>query len=76
MIKINWDEYKIYKRSSLKEDNFEILLDFIKSYYNVTGIFDIYDTLVSDELAKMMLEKRDIASMEGFENYMFKSSYE
>ncbi len=74
MIKINWDEYKAYKKHSLKEENFEILLDFIKSYYNVIGIFDIYDTLISDELAKMMLEKRGITDMEGFEHYIFKSN--
>lgn len=76
MVKINWNEYKAYKKHSVKEDNFEILLDFIRSYYNVTGIFNIYDILVSDELAEMMLKKRDILDMEGFEDYMFKSSDE
>jgi len=72
--KINWDEYKLYKKSSIKDDNFEILLDFIKSYYNMIGTFDIYDVLLNDELAKMMLEKRDIVDAEGLENYMFKSN--
>ena len=73
MVKINWDEYKVYKQDSNKDDNFEILLDFIKSYYNMIGIFDIYDVLLNDELAKMMLEKRDIVDAEDLENYMFKS---
>ncbi len=73
MVKINWDEYKIYKASSNKDDNFEILLDFIKSYYNMIGIFDIYDVLITDELAKMMLEKREIKDAHDLEKYMYKA---
>jgi hypothetical protein len=73
MIRINWDEYKEYKRHSHKEDNFEILLDFFKSFYNATNPYDIYDSLVEDDLGKMMLEKRDIRDAEDMENYLLKT---
>ena len=74
MVKINWDEYKVYKQVSNKDDNFEILLDFIKSYYNMIGVFDIYDILMSDELAKMMLQKREIEDAQDLENYIYKAN--
>ena len=72
MIQINWDEYKEYKRSSHKEENFEILLDFIKSYYNMTNPSDIYASLANDALGQMMLEKHDINDDEAMENYLFR----
>ena len=72
MIQINWDEYKEYKRHSHKKENFEILLDFIKSYYNMTNPADIYESLANDALAQMMLEKYDITDDEALENYLFR----
>lgn len=73
MLNINWDEYKEYKKHTHKKaDNFTILLDFMKSYYNMASPVDMYDTLVYDELAKMMLEKRDIRDAEGLESFLFK----
>lgn len=72
MIKINWDEYKEYKHHSHKEENFEILLDFIKSYYNMTNPADIFESLMNDPLAQMMLEKHDINDDEALENYLFR----
>ncbi len=73
MLNINWDEYKEYKKHTHKEeDNFIILLNFMKSYYNMASPTDMYDTLVDDELAKMMLDKRDITDAEGLESFLFK----
>ena len=72
MAKINWDEYKEYKRYSAKDDNFVILLDFIKSYYNISNPFDIFEILRADETAKMMLDKRKIKDAEGLEHFIFK----
>jgi len=66
---INWAEYKKY---TTKKDNFEILLDFIKSYYNMTSPFDIFDMLECDETAKMMLDKRKITDAEKLESFIFK----
>lgn len=73
MIRINWDDYKEYKHHSNKEDNFEILLDFFKSFYNLTNPYDIYDSLAEDDLGKMMLDKRDISDAEDMENYLLKT---
>ena len=72
MIKINWDEYKEFKGYSNKDDKFNILLDFMKSYYNMHNMLDVYEVLVNDELANMMLEKREIVDAEALEKYMFK----
>jgi hypothetical protein len=72
MIKINWDEYKEHKKYSVRDDNFEILLEFMKSFYNMNNPTDIYDTFVEDDIASMMLEKRGIKDAEGLENYLFK----
>ncbi len=71
-MKINWNEFKEYKAHNKGNDNFNILLNFIKSYYNMHSPVDIYETLVLDELAKMMLEKRNITDAEDLENHLFK----
>ena len=72
MADINWIEYKEYKRYTNKKDNFEILLDFIKSYYNISNAFEIFDMLKNDETAKMMLDKRKITDAEKLENFILK----
>ena len=72
MVKINWDEFKEYKKGSHREDNFAILLDFMKSYYNMLHPSDIFDSLDCDDLGKMMLKKRSINDAEDLENYLFK----
>jgi hypothetical protein len=72
LIKINWAEYKEYKRYTHRDDNFAILLDFMKSYYNMSSPMDIYDVLRNDETAQLMLEKRKITDAEGLENFLFK----
>ncbi|MEA1891594.1 MAG: hypothetical protein U9N33_02650 [Campylobacterota bacterium] len=74
MTQINWDEYKTYKKQSAKDDNFIILLDFIRSYYNTTNEAHIYDILVDDELSQMMLDKRDIKTPEDLEKYLYTSA--
>jgi hypothetical protein len=75
MSKINWDEYKRYKYESenLKGlDNFEILLEFLRSFYNKTSSFDVFDMLSDDELGKMMLDKREIYMPEHLDAYLYK----
>jgi len=71
MVKINWDEYKEYKLHTHKQENFEILIDFMKSYYNINNPADIFESLQVDGLAQMMLEKHNIKDDEDLENYMF-----
>jgi len=73
MIKINWDDFKEYKKGhGKKDDNFLVLLDFIRSYYNLANVNDIYKSLKNDELANMMLEKRDIKDVVTLETYLYK----
>ena len=70
---IDWGEFKSYRASSTKEqDNFMMLIDFLKSYYNMFSVYDIYDTLAADDTAKMMLDKRNICSADELEPYLFK----
>ncbi len=72
MIKINWDEYKEHKKYSVRKDNFEILLEFMKSFYNMNSPIDMFDVFVEDDIASMMLEKRNIKDAEDLENFLFK----
>jgi len=72
LIDIDWDEFKEFKLYSIRNDNFETLLDFLKSYYNMTNPYDIFDTLVDDEITKKMLLKREIVDAESLHNFMRK----
>ncbi len=75
MAKIDWDEYKTYKyerddKESL--DNFEILLEFLRSFYNKTSSFEVFDMLENDPLGKMMLDKREISRPDHLEDYLYR----
>jgi len=70
MVGIDWQEYKEFKLYSVRDDNFEILLDFLKSYYNLTNPYDIMESLMEDETAILMLQKRSIANAEDLERFM------
>jgi len=70
--RINWDEYKEHKKYSVRDDNFEILLEFMKSYYNMTSPYEMFEMLNEDDIAQMMLEKRSIADAEDLENFLIK----
>jgi len=70
---IDWDEFKIFKKHTSKEgDNFELLLEFLKSFYNMTSPQEMYDTMARDDIAPMMLKKRDIKSSADLEKILFK----
>jgi len=69
---IDWDAFKSFKHEQIDhkaKDNFTLLYDFIKSYYNMTSYFDIYDLLRQDALSIMMLQKRQIDSAEALERF-------
>jgi len=72
LARIDWDEYKEYKNYTPRKDNFEILLEFIKSYYNTNSPTEIFNMLRVDDVAQMMLEKRNISDAEDLENFLFK----
>ena len=72
-LEINWEEFKEYKKNlKTDKDNFRLLLDFIRSYYNMSNTFDIYNMLKHDDTANMMLEKRKIIEAMSLEKYLFK----
>jgi len=71
-IEICWEEFKEYKQGiKIRKDNFRLLLDFIRSYYNMSNTFDIYNMLKNDDLANMMLQKRDIKEPMDLEIYLY-----
>jgi len=72
LIRIDWDEYKEHKKMSVRENKLEIILEFLKSYYNMTNPSDIYETLKADDIGQMMLEKYKITSDIDLENILFK----
>ncbi|MFA6197464.1 MAG: hypothetical protein WC656_12590 [Sulfurimonas sp.] len=73
MIKINWDEFKSYKLEvKSKDDNFIALVNFMKSYYNMSSPREMFESFAKDDLAVMMLEKRDISSPSDLESYLGK----
>ena len=72
MLKIDWEEYKEYKKFSVRNDNFEVLLEFIKSYYNIVLPQDIYDMLHADDTAQLMLDKRSINDAVALEDFLYK----
>ena len=70
---IDWQEFKIFRATTHKEqDNFMMLLDFLKSYYKLFNIYDIYETLKNDDTSIMMLQKRDIKDPQDLESYLYK----
>ena len=73
MAKIDWDEYKAFKAHAVKEDKLAILVDFIKSYYNISHAGDIYDMMKYDDVAIMFLEKNSISSAEALESFIRRS---
>ena len=74
MIEINWDDFKFFKQySQNKSDNFEILLEFLKSHCKMTSPKEMYETMANDDTAQLMLAKRDINSLEDLEKRLYKN---
>jgi len=75
MMKINWDEFKAFKKdygNPRQRDNFTLLIEFLRSFYNVTDIYELYNSLEEDELSQMMMQKRQITSVTILEKYLAK----
>ena len=72
LIRIDWDEYKEYKKMSVRENKLEIVLEFLKSYYNMTNPSDIYETMKADDIGQMLLERNDINNDVDLEDILFK----
>jgi hypothetical protein len=71
---INWDEFKLYKQEMphLKGDNFDKLLYFVRSFYNIKSPTQLFELLRRDEISMLMLQKRSITTPVELEKYMQK----
>ena len=72
MASIDWKEYKEFKTHTTKEDRLEILVDFIKSYYNMSSPRDMFSMIQDDDIGQMLLERKDISDAEGLESFMYR----
>jgi len=72
LLTIDWDEYKEHKKMSVRVNKLEMVLEFLKSYYNMTNPSDIYETLKADDIGQMMFEKYKIKNDIDLENILFK----
>ncbi len=69
---IDWDEFKFFKQYGKKSDNFETLLSFLEQYCKLNTPREIFLVMLEDDIAKMMLQKRDINSVGDMERYLFR----
>lgn len=69
-MQIDWNEYKEYKKMSVRDDNFERLIEFMKSYYNMHNPYELFDALKADDIAEMMLCKRSITDANKMEKFL------
>lgn len=72
LISIDWDEYREHRKMSVRENKLEVVLEFLKSYYNMMNPSDMYETLKADDIGQMMLEKHNVKSDIDLENILFK----
>jgi len=73
MITIDYEEFKLFKKSYNDAhgfDNFALLIEFVKTYYNIRSYFELYDIFIEDSLAVMMMQKRNIDTPEKLEEYI------
>lgn len=73
MSEINWEDFKFFKQySDKKNDNFEVLLDFLKSHCKMTSPKEMFEIMANDDTAKLMLKKREMHTLEDLERYLYK----
>jgi len=78
MAQINWDQFKKFKQEHPNRsgyDNFQLLLEFIRSTDNLISPDDILEILAEDVLSQQMLEKRGIADSVQIEEYLYKLAH-
>lgn len=74
MGQINWNKFKYYKQehpNPVGLDNFQLLLEFIRGFYKIVNIDDIYEILADDDLSAQMLNKRGIRNAIELDNYLY-----
>jgi len=72
MITINWKEFKTYKIEHARTgvDNFEYLIRYVRSYYNVRHVRDMFETFSADSLATQLMDKHGISNEEKLDTYL------
>lgn len=74
MVDIDWEEFKFFKQYTKHPgDNFEILLDFLVRHYRMVSPKEMFETMANDDIAMLMLEKRELDSLEALEKYLYKN---
>ena len=74
-MQIDWQEYKefrIHREEAGEKDKFYILIEFLKSFYNLHSLEQIYEIVKKDTLSSLMLKKNNILSYNDFEDYIQK----
>lgn len=75
MMQINWDQFKKFKQEHANRsglDNFQMLLEFIRSTDNLLSPDDILEILSEDILSQQMVEKRGITDSKQIAEYLYK----
>jgi hypothetical protein len=78
MMQINWDQFKKFKQEHSnreKLDNFQILLEFIRSADNLLSPEDILEILLEDTLSQQMLQKRGIENSAQIEECLYQLAH-
>lgn len=75
MTRINWSQFKQFKQDRPNPgglDNFQLLLEFIRSIDNFLGPDEMYAILAEDDLSRQMMEKRGIGDAAGVEEHLYR----
>lgn len=75
MTQIDWEQFKNFKQKYPNRkgfDNFQLLLEYIRSVDKLISPEDILEILVEDVLSLQMLEKREITEVAQIEEYLYK----
>lgn len=74
MTQINWNQFKVFKQeysNRMGFDNFQLLLEFIRSVDNLISPDEMFDILMDDELSRQMVEKRGITDAIRLEEHLY-----
>ncbi|MCK9372632.1 MAG: hypothetical protein M0P91_05500 [Sulfuricurvum sp.] len=74
MTQINWNQFKVFKQeysNRMGFDNFQLLLEFIRSVDNLISPDEMLDILMDDELSRQMVEKRGISDVIQLEEHLY-----
>lgn len=71
---INWNRFKTFKQERPNPtglDNFQLLLEFIRSLDTLISPDEIFELLAKDDLSRQMLEKRGISDAPALAEFLY-----